>query len=109
MAEGPEAITGIPGLRCDLAQLRSPISDHILELIRWHGHVDVQVAEPETPLKPGQAHVAFLVDNLDAALAKVESLGAKRLGGLFVLPGYRSVYVREPSGSFIELEETNET
>ena len=106
MTEPVAAVTGIAGQSCDLAHLKSSVSDHVLELVQFHGHEGAATPQPESPLRPGQAHVAFIVDDLDAALAKVQALGARRLGSRFaVLPGYRSAYLTEPSGTFFELEE----
>jgi catechol 2,3-dioxygenase-like lactoylglutathione lyase family enzyme len=101
MAEQIARMTGMPGLTCDLAQLRSPVSGHVLELIAFKG---AGSGDPQ-PLRPGAAHVAFYVDDLEAALAKVERLGAVRLGEITQFDEGRSVYCREPAGSFFELEQ----
>ena len=94
-------MTGIPGQLCDLAQMRSPVSGHVLELIAFTG-----VGEGESkPIRPGAAHIAFYVDDLEEALSKVERLGAVRLGEITEFDEGRSVYCREPAGSFFELEQ----
>jgi catechol 2,3-dioxygenase-like lactoylglutathione lyase family enzyme len=95
-----EQIAGIPGLRCDLAQLRRPGSDHILELIAFR-HPGADVASGLPPA----GHVAFRVASFDRALAAVEELGATRLGEVTEFPDGRSVYCREPGGSIFELSE----
>ena len=95
------AMTGEPGLTCDIAQLQAPASGHVLELIAFHG----RAPGPEKPLAPGMAHVAFYVDDLETALAEVERLGAVRLGAITQFSDGRSVYCREPAGSFFEMEE----
>lgn len=101
MAEQIARMTGIPGLTCDLAQLGSPVCGHVLELIAFKG---AEAGEPK-PLRPGAAHVCFHVDDLEAALATVENLGAVRLGEITQFDEGRSVYCREPAGSFFELEQ----
>ena len=104
------SMTGIDGLTCDLAQLRSARSDHLLELIAFHPPPPGAAPQPEgAPLRPGAAHVAFAVEDLDAALASVEALGAARLGRITEFSEGRSVYCREPAGSFFEMEELRET
>ena len=108
MAEAVANVTGIPGQRCDIAHLRSGLSEHTLELIKFYGYSDVTAPQPVAPLRPGQAHVAFVVENLDAALVQVEKLGARRIGGFAEFPGYRSAYIVEPSGTFIELEQIDD-
>ena len=100
------SMTGIDGLTCDLAQLRSERSDHVLELIAFHPPAPGGAPPPDrAPLRPGAAHVAFAVEDLEAALAAVEAFGATRLGGITEFSEGRSVYCREPAGSFFEMEE----
>lgn len=95
-------MAGVPGLRCDLAQLRSPISGHILELIAFHPSAPA----PAAPVDPGRAHVAFQVEDLDRALAHLRTLGAEPIGEITRFDEGRCVYCREPSGTVFELEET---
>jgi catechol 2,3-dioxygenase-like lactoylglutathione lyase family enzyme len=51
MTQQVAAVTGIPTQSCDLAQLRSPISHHVLELIQFHGHENADVPAPIAPLR----------------------------------------------------------
>ena len=69
-------MAGIEGLTCDLAQLRSTLGDHVLELIAFR--------PPERGTPP---------------------LGAARVGEITAFDEGRSVYCREPAGSFFEMEE----
>jgi catechol 2,3-dioxygenase-like lactoylglutathione lyase family enzyme len=97
------AMTGLAGLRCDLAQLRVPGSDHVLELVAFH---DVPPGRADdAPVRAGHGHVSFAVDDLDAALARLEGLGARRVGAVTAFPDGRAVYLREPGGSVVELDE----
>ncbi|MEM7735383.1 MAG: VOC family protein [Deinococcota bacterium] len=96
------AITDELGLSCELAQLRQPDSEMTLELIAFSN------TSAETINKPtcsGSAHISFVVDNLDEALSKLTDLGGYVLGEIVVFEEGKSVYCREPGGSFIELEE----
>lgn len=97
MADLIERVAGVSGLECDLAQLRLPHSQHLLELIAFRN------PQVQRGGGPPSGHVAFLVADLDRALAEVERLGARRLGEVTVFPEGRSVYCREPSGSVFEL------
>ena len=100
------SMTGIDGLTCDLAQLRCARSEQVLELIAFRPPPPAGALPPQSaPLRPGAAHVAFAVEDLDAALASVEALGAARLGRITEFSEGRSVYCREPAGSFFEMEE----
>jgi glyoxylase I family protein len=103
MAAQIEQIVGLRGLRCDLAQLRSPISDHILELIAFD---DVPSGrEDYGPTRPGAAHLAFDVPDLEQAVALVRELGGEVLGEATGFENGRAVYCREPSGTVLELSE----
>lgn len=103
MAGQIQRIAGEPGLTCDLAQLKAEGSGHVLELVRFHGAVAAAVHDK--PFAPGMAHIAFVADDLDATMARVEALGAVRLGEVTLFEEGRCAYYREPAGSFFELEE----
>ncbi|MDH3690748.1 MAG: VOC family protein [Gammaproteobacteria bacterium] len=108
MQQQIEQMTGVSGLACDIAQLRSPCSNHVLELVAFNtNEADDWETDPE-PIRPGMAHVAFYVDDLEAAATIVEDLGAVRLGEVTDFSDGRSVYYREPAGSFFEMEELDE-
>lgn len=94
---------GLPDVVCDLAQLTLPGTRQRLELIAFR---DVPAGrEDEAPVRVGHGHVCFEVDDLDVALEQVRALGAEPVGEVVRFPEGRAVYVREPAGSVIELEE----
>lgn len=96
-------LAGLPGLRCDLAQMRSPLSGHVLEFIAFS---DVPPGRDDhAPTRPGGAHLAFQVRDLDRALEEVRRHGAELIGDITHFDEGRCVYCREPSGTFFELEE----
>ena len=80
MSDRIARMTGIEGLTCDLAQLRSIYGEHVLALIAFRRPGRDVPPLDGAPLRPGAAHVAFAVEDLDAALAAVEALGAARGG-----------------------------
>lgn len=97
-------ITGVPGLECDLAQMSSSLSDHVLELVEFRDY-EGEGGESAAPLRPGAAHLAFVVEDLEAEIERVGRLGAEVLGGVVEFDEGRSAYCREPSGTVFELEE----
>jgi catechol 2,3-dioxygenase-like lactoylglutathione lyase family enzyme len=99
-----ESIVGIAGLRCDLAQLRRPGTRHVLELIAFRSPSDAPA-----PTRPGEGHVAFVAEDFDGALERLLWLGASQLGSVTAFAEGRSVYLREPSGSIVELSERGST
>jgi len=71
---------------------------------------DEMVARP-TPVvnEPGFGHLAFLVDDVDAALAAVLSAGGGAVGRVATTEvkgvGFlRVVYARDPEGNILELQ-----
>ncbi|MGE4250430.1 MAG: VOC family protein [Parvibaculaceae bacterium] len=102
MAGQIESITGSPGMKCDLIQLRAPASRHVLELIAFTP-ADGKWAPDALPVRPGASHVAFAVADLAAAMRAVEALGAVILGKLTKFDDGPAVYCRVPGGAFIEL------
>jgi predicted enzyme related to lactoylglutathione lyase len=103
MTELIQRTVAMPEVTCDLAQLRLPGTDQAVELIAFHGVPAGR--EDDAPVRIGHGHVCFEVDDLDAALARVEGLGAERIGEIVTFPEGRAVYLREPAGSVFELEE----
>lgn len=96
------AITAELGLSCELAQLRQPDSEMVLELITFS---NTSTEAANKPICSGSAHISFVVDDLDEALSKLTNLGGHALGEIVVFEEGKSVYCWEPGGSFIELEE----
>ena len=106
MTDQIQSMVGLPGLIGDIAQLRSPISGHVLELIAFR-----QVPagrEDHGPTRPGTAHVAFKVADLDRALQAMRQFGAELIGEITQFSEGRAVYCREPSGTVFELEEVQD-
>jgi catechol 2,3-dioxygenase-like lactoylglutathione lyase family enzyme len=102
-------ITGVADAEIKLAVLKST-GGHKIELLEYlappdrKGHVDLR------PCDVGSAHVALLVDHLDAILEKISASGWKAAGEPQTLmsgpnAGKRVVYVRDPDGTTIEFME----
>jgi catechol 2,3-dioxygenase-like lactoylglutathione lyase family enzyme len=104
MAGQIESITGSPGMRCDLIQMRLPASRHVLELIAF-APAGGALPPDALPVRPGASHVAFAVADLAAARRAVEALGAVVLGRLTKFDDGPAIYCRVPGGAFIELAE----
>ena len=103
MTDQIRSMVGLPGLTCDIAQLRSPFSGQILELKAFQ-HVPAG-REDHGPTPAGAAHIALKVVDLNRALQEVRRLGAQPIGEITEFSDGRAVYCREPSGTVFELEE----
>jgi catechol 2,3-dioxygenase-like lactoylglutathione lyase family enzyme len=97
-------ITGVPGAEISLAVLKAP--GHKIELLEYHAPPDRKRVDSR-PCDIGAAHVALVVDNLDAVLDTIAASGWQAAGKPQTLQtgpnaGRRVVYVRDPDGTTIE-------
>jgi catechol 2,3-dioxygenase-like lactoylglutathione lyase family enzyme len=101
-----EEITGVQGAEIKLAVLKTP-GGHKIELLEYLTPADRKHVSPR-PCDVGSVHVALLVDDLDAMLARIGASGWKAAGKPQTLTkgpnvGKRVVYVRDRDGTTIEL------
>jgi catechol 2,3-dioxygenase-like lactoylglutathione lyase family enzyme len=98
-------ITGVAGAEISLAVLKTP-TGHKIELLEYLAPAERKNFKPR-PCDVGSAHVALIVDDLDAVLSAIAPFGWNAAGKpqtLTVGPnaGKRVVYVRDPDGTTIE-------
>ncbi len=99
-----ERVVAIPGADIEVAYIQAP--GHRLELIQYHGPGGRRQVEAR-PCDSGFAHVAFDVDDIDAAVAASKKVGVLPLGPPQDLDrgpnkGGRVVYTRDADGITIE-------
>jgi catechol 2,3-dioxygenase-like lactoylglutathione lyase family enzyme len=97
------SITGVDGLGAHLIQMQSPLSTHVLELIQFFNVPEN--LNPILPIAPGRSHTAYLVDDLDIALERLEKSGGTRLGKVTEFAEGKAVYCADQFGTVVELEE----
>jgi catechol 2,3-dioxygenase-like lactoylglutathione lyase family enzyme len=98
-----ERTVGISGVRCKLAQCRSPLSGQIVELLEFS---EVPAGtDSRMPVWPGIGHACYLVENIDDSLAALLAAGGSTIGEVVTFPEGRAVYCWSPSGTVVELEE----
>jgi catechol 2,3-dioxygenase-like lactoylglutathione lyase family enzyme len=100
-------ITGVPGAEIKLAVLKAP-GGHKIELLEYHAPPARKRHGNLRPCDLGHAHVALLVDDLEAILERIAAQGWEAAGQPQTLvsgpnAGKRVVYVRDPDGATIEL------
>ncbi len=105
MSDLIENLTGVKGLRADLVQCKSQMSNQVLELIKFRNIPED--ADELLPIRPGRIHNAFLVPDLEAAIADVEKNGGKLFGSITEFSEGRAAYLSDGSGNAIELEEAH--
>ncbi len=100
-------VTGVADAEVMIAYVQGP--GHRLELIEYHGPEGRGAVRPR-PCDVGFAHVAFDVDDLDAALVAAEAHDVRPIGPPAIIDqgpnaGGRVVYLRDPDGITVELVE----
>jgi catechol 2,3-dioxygenase-like lactoylglutathione lyase family enzyme len=101
-----DGVTGLRGMRVEIAMMRTPDGHSRLELSRFIAPpvvADHRVA-PVNAL--GYLRVMFAVDDLDDTLARLGKFGAKLVGEVVQYENiYRLCYIRGPEGILIGLAE----
>ena len=104
--EWAEGVTGLRGMRVEIAMMRTPDGHSRLELSRFlapAAAADHRVAPVNTL---GYLRVMFTVENLDDTLARLEPLGAIVVDKVVNYQGiYRLCYIRGPEGILLGLAE----
>jgi catechol 2,3-dioxygenase-like lactoylglutathione lyase family enzyme len=107
--EGPWAdrVSGLDGVRVDVAMVRTPDGHGRLELMKYHTPTAVS-AEPENaPANTlGIRRIMFAVEDIDAVVAGLRARGVELVGELEQYEdSYRLCYVRGPEGIIVALAE----
>ena len=97
------SITGVEGLGAHLIQMKSPVSEHVLEFIQFYGLP--KVVDPLMPIEPGRSHTAYLVSDIERATDDLVASGGVVLGRITEFSEGRAVYCADRFGTVIELEE----
>lgn len=102
-----EQVVGVEGADIVVAYVRGP--DHSLELIQYLGPAEREHLRPR-PCDVGFAHVAFDVDDIDAAIATAARYDVRPVGQVYTVDkgpnaGNRVAYLRDPDGITVEFIE----
>jgi catechol 2,3-dioxygenase-like lactoylglutathione lyase family enzyme len=101
-----DRIVGLDGVRVDTAMVQAPDGNGRLELVKFHSP-PTQDGNRHAPANtPGIRHIAFAVEDIDAAVAGLRARGAELVGEVVRYEdSYRLCYVRGPEGIIVELAE----
>ena len=99
-----EVISGVPGAEIEVVFLQGP--GHRIELIQYHGPAERGQVICR-PCDTGYAHVAYDVDDVEAAVAASAPHQFLPLGPIVVIDkgpnaGGKVVYLRDPDGVSVE-------
>jgi len=101
-----DRVVGLDGVRADIAIVQTPDGNGRLELTKFHSPSNQGDNRHAPANTRGIRHVAFLVEDIDAAVAGLRARGVDLVGELErYKDSYRLCYVRGPEGIIIELAE----
>lgn len=101
-----DGVTGLRGMRVEIAMMRTPDGHSRLEISRFLAP-PVVADHRNAPVNAlGYLRIMFAVENLDDTLARLGKLGAKLVGEVVQYEQiYRLCYIRGPEGILIGLSE----
>ena len=99
-----EQLVGVPGAAVRLAMVEGP--GHMIELLEYTSPDGRHVYKPRSS-DVGSVHVAFYVENMEALLQRIASVGWLPVGKVQTVEsgereGLRLIYVRGPDGVTLE-------
>ncbi len=98
-------IIGLDDVSVEFMYLSVPGGQGSLELIKFHSPLDERGVQKPFSNTLGIRHIAFVVDDIEAVVTKLEGNGAKLVGSIQNLGGYKLCYIRGPEGIILELAE----
>jgi catechol 2,3-dioxygenase-like lactoylglutathione lyase family enzyme len=101
-----DRVVGLEGIQVDFAMMQTPDGNGRLELIKFHSP-SAQGEDGYAPANtPGLRHLAFVVEDIDAVVARLRDRGAELVGEVECYEDiYRLCYLRGPEGIIVELAE----
>jgi catechol 2,3-dioxygenase-like lactoylglutathione lyase family enzyme len=101
-----DRVVGLEGVRAEIGMMETPDGHGRLELTKFHAPSG-RGGDRHGPANiPGIRHVAFAVDDIDAAIAGLRAHGAELVGEVENYEDiYRLCYIRGPEGIIVELAE----
>lgn len=103
--EWADTAVGLDGNTADVVVLQTPDGNGRIEMFQYV-HPDAIETEPVQPNTVGMHRVAFVVDDIDAALEVAARHGCHPLRGVATYEDvYKLTYVRGPSGILVMFSE----
>jgi len=101
-----DQVSGLSGVKVSIAMLRTPDGGANIELSGFHSPADAGAIQQPAANTLGIRHIAFVVDDIEAAVAKLKQHGAEPFSAIQQYEdSYKLCYVRGPEGIIIELAE----
>lgn len=99
-----DGVIGLDGSRSDIAMMKTPDDRYRIEFSQFETPQSVDGSSRAPINALGLRHVAFVVDDLDDTLARLEPHGAELVRNVETYEDMlRTCYVRGPEGVLVEL------
>ena len=104
--EWVERIIGLNDVRETVVMLRTPDGEATLELVKFHTPSDEKGIQQSFANTLGIRHIAFVVEDIEAVVAKLKRKGAGLFGEIQKYENsWKLCYIRGPEGIILELAE----
>jgi catechol 2,3-dioxygenase-like lactoylglutathione lyase family enzyme len=101
-----DQVSGLSGVKVSMAMLRTPDGAANIELSQFHSPADAGAMQQPAANTLGIRHIAFVVDDIEGAVAKLKQHGAEPFSAIQQYEdSYKLCYVRGPEGMIIEFAE----
>ncbi len=101
-----DELLGLRGVKTALVFLRMPNGQAGLELVKYYRPSDEAGIQPASPNALGIRHIAFVVEDIEAIVAKLKKNGHELFGDIYNYQDtYKLCYVHGPEGIILELAE----
>lgn len=104
--EWVDRIIGLQGVKATIVMLRTSDGGTNIELSKFHTPTDENSVSRPLANTPGIRHIAFVVEDVEAIVAKLKKKGTKLVGEIQNYENiYKLCYIRGPEGIILELAE----
>jgi catechol 2,3-dioxygenase-like lactoylglutathione lyase family enzyme len=102
--EWVDRIVGLHGVKAVLVMLRTSDGETNIELVKFHAPSDEKGIQRPLSNTPGIRHIAFVVEDIEALVAKLKKKGTELFGEIQNYENiYKLCYIRGPEGIILEL------
>jgi catechol 2,3-dioxygenase-like lactoylglutathione lyase family enzyme len=101
-----ERVIGLNNVKDRAVMLQTPDGRAVIELVKFYSPLDEKGVQPSVANTLGIRHIAFLVDDVEAVVARLKTKGAELFGEVVIFDNsYKDCFVRGPEGIIVELAE----
>jgi catechol 2,3-dioxygenase-like lactoylglutathione lyase family enzyme len=101
-----ERVIGLQNVKDKVVMLRTPDGEASIELIQFLTPLDEKGIQPSFANTLGIRHIALVVDDVEAIVAKLKKNGTELFGEVLNYENtYKDCFVRGPEGIIVELAE----